>query len=406
MDLAPPSTDRAQSDETGGSKQGEERRLADRIEDTIRGFLDFVASFVRTSGYAASLKRIVSAGHRRGLVKPLTYLCCSFLPYAAILDVSASSIWDFLITPEVSATKLAHQLQDISPTKILVIAIPALLSVYLGCAILARVVFRTKGLRRSYVDSMCYAFGLQFSSTVLLIGLITLGHERFAVTLVPRWILDVIVWPIAATGVIYLLALAAALYPLIVSVALVRPLNDGRKHTFALRMVSCLGAVAISVVTYWFGVLPERFKAFVEPPQKVSSQIYPASLKTEGRDKQTLRMGFLLRNPTKHDLVLARDSGLIVNAKVTAVGQPFPKNGFHVQIDTPLDSSPVILIKAGDTAWISGTAKPDYQDWALLRSAISTDQLLFVQVLASDQDGDHTLGDWEQVSLEGPFPSD
>jgi hypothetical protein len=87
------------------AKQKAARSLADKVEDAIRALLNFVQSYIHTLWFALSPKRLQtydSGLHSSDklLIRPLTFLCCSFVPSAVILDLSADTIWDFLLDPE------------------------------------------------------------------------------------------------------------------------------------------------------------------------------------------------------------------------------------------------------------------------------------------------------------------
>ena len=379
-------------------------RIAHKIEETIRGFLEFTFSYIRTTGYAVSVKKISKYPESARFVRPLTFLCCSFIPYSAILAVSASSIWDFLITPELAVARFANQLQDISPTKILFTSIPVLISVYIGCSLLAKVVMRGKDRQIAYTYGMCYAFGLQFACTSMITFMITLGHTRFAEQLIPSKILDVIVWPIAKTGAIFLLAAGAALYPFIAAVSLVSSLDRDGHRLLLSKAVSVVGVVAITGATYWLGALPRKFRSFSESEDKASAEVYPGEVDTDASNSRALNFHFLVRNPTRRTLVLPSDGGLGMNLKITEQGVVFPRNIFHVQLTDLQNVSPILMVKSGDAVWISGTIKPNRDDWETLKGTEATGNQLFIRMLLRDQNGETTQGNWEQVKLVGAIP--
>jgi hypothetical protein len=379
-------------------------RIAHKIEETIRGFLEFTVAYIRTIGYAVSIRKIWKYPESTRFVRPLTFLCCSFIPYSAILAVSASSIWDFLITPELAVARFMNQLQDISPTKILLTSIPVLISVYAGCSLLAKVVMRGKDRQVAYTYGMCYAFGLQFACTSMIMFMITLGHSRFAEQLIPSKILDVIVWPIAKTGAIFFLAAGAALYPLIAAVSLVASLDRNGDRRLLSKAVSVLGVVAITCATYWLGALPGKFSSLSQPEDKASAAVYPSEVDTDTSNSQAIILHFLVRNPTRRTFVLPADGGLGVNLKITEQGAIFPRNIFHVQLTELQNANPILILKPGDVVWISGTIKPNYDDWGILKGTEATDNQLFIRILLRDQDGETIQGNWEQVKLVGAIP--
>jgi len=125
-DEASTAAEAAGSEESeGGSGEASkpERPLADKVEDTIRAFLGFVRSYTHTLRFALLPRKL--AGYHSGLhekdklrLRPLTFLGCSFLPAAVVLDVTSDTIWDFLISPETAAANIAERLQTISPVKV------------------------------------------------------------------------------------------------------------------------------------------------------------------------------------------------------------------------------------------------------------------------------------------------
>jgi hypothetical protein len=77
----------------------------------------------------------------------------------------------------------------------------------------------------------------------------------------------------------------------------------------------------------------------------------------------------------------------------------------HVKVTEPHDVSPIVVVQPGDVVWLSGTIKPNYEDWELPKSTESTENQFFARVLTRDQDGEYVQGDWEQVKLVGVIPN-
>jgi hypothetical protein len=403
--------DSAQTVEADG--EGDKKTpAADRIENTIRAFLEFAWSYARTVIYSVSPKRLASLGPASGIeqsrpLKPLTFLCCSFIPYAAVLDVSASSIWDFLFNPETSAARLADRLREASPSKILIVSLPALISVYWGSTLIARLAVTEKTKRGKFVDSMCYAFGLQFASAFLLLIMIILGHSRVSEHWIPKQVLNVIMWPVVEFRLFYLTVAAATLYPLLVALVLVATFEPKSRHKLAHQVVAAVGVIAIAGSTYWLAALPTRFREASFPEPMVSAEVYAGELAIVEEKPPVLKFRLLIKNPGKNMLLLPKEGGLSLRLKFGEETQPIPKNSFTVEVVKALSDEPFITVKPGEATWIDGRVRPDYNDWKQIEKYVESGDLMFVQISLTNEAAnipDTIHEPWHQATIRGKMP--
>jgi hypothetical protein len=396
-----------EADDEAEEGNEKDKSIADRLESTLRGFLDFVLSYSRTLAYAMSLPQVAKykpshRGKGETLVRPLTFLCCSYLPCAVILELSGSSLWEVLLSPEIAITRLATKLQEISPTKILLTSIPVLIAVYLGSTLLSRALTNNKKRRDDYRYGMCYAFGLQFAGTALLLFFLLLGHSRIAEQIIPPGVIDIMLWPLLGGRLWFVLAVVIAVYPLAVSVAICRRISHSHR---ALRMaLSLAGSLLIMGFAYWLGVLPARFKDVTQPEPEATAEIYEGEISTETADPQKCFVQILIHNPTNQTMVIEKASGIRVNARINESGIVFPNNAFFADIKYPESQEPILVVGAGGAAWLAGDISPDYRDWQLLKQSQETPNSLYLKVGVVRDDGSTIDSEWEQVSLIGKLP--
>jgi hypothetical protein len=401
------SPDDEPSTEEPDGKEGKDKSLADKVEATIRGFLEFVFSYSKTFLYACSLRKIATYDSRRytegkKLVRPLTFLCCSYLPCAVILELSGSSFWEVLLSPEAAVQRLATRLQEISPAKLLLTSIPVLVSVYLGASLLARLLTRQQEQRDDYRYGMCYAFGLQFAGTALLLFFVLIGHSRISEQLAPPAVIDVLLWPILGGRLFFVLAFAIAAYPLVASVFIARRVS--RRNRAARLALALGGSLLIMAAAYWLGAFPARFKDVTQPEPRPTAEIFQQQLSTEAADPRKCVVQVLIHNATSKAVIIQKVGGIRVTARLNDSGPTFPRNAFSANITAPESPEPIIVIRPGSAAWVSGNISPDYRDWQLLKQSQQPSNSLYIRVSVVTDGGATIDSGWQQVSLSGKFP--
>jgi len=393
------------ADTDSAPKQKAERSLADKVEDTIRALLNFVRSYIHTLWFALSPKRLQTYDSRlhsadKLLIRPLTFLSCSFVPSAVILDLSSDTVWDFLLDPETAASKIVDRIQHISPLQIAVAALPALIAIYLGSSLLSRLAVRQPDKRDIFVSGMCYAFGVLFFSTALLTPMIMLGHTRISRQLIPPSVLRAL--NIVLNGwVFYLILIAAALYPFAVCVGMLKEFSStGRRWGRAL--ASVVGVTLIMALTYWLGVLPSRFRAATLHEEKVTVDLIGDKLEIVTGPPPAVDLRMRITNPTQKLLLLPRD-GLTVRLKLSSDGTVLPRNSFSVELLSVHDA-PFVVLHANDATWIDGRIHPNFNDWKLLANNQAKGGAVALEPSLRDLDGTKISGAWRDASLEGQLP--
>jgi hypothetical protein len=374
--------------------------LAERIENTISGFITFLADYARTIFLVASPRKLAEllsaepSNQTAGLVRPLTFLCVSFIPYGVMLDASATSVWDVLITPEEAAAKIAERLSDISPTKILVGALPALLAIFLGSWLSANMLPPPQGKR--FRDALYYLFGLQFFGVFVLFLVLVLGHERFAGQLLPVFILNVILWPFAHFYLFYVFLLVVIGYPVVMgSVLMMTAQPKGWRRVWA-PAAAAVSAFAITLAVTWVGSRPAVFKQALSPPAEPTITYLDSKVELHTRSQPPLlRASIAIHNSTKGTIAIKRD-GWRLNAKVSQSAKPFPINAFSMRLSSWSDSqAPFLVIASGEFKWMSGVADLDSRDVADFRAA--ENGLIFITSTVDGLEGSRVSGSWVQL---------
>jgi len=240
-------------------------------------------------------------------------------------------------------------------------AIPALIAVYLGSVLLARIAVRSAKRRGTFTSLLCYAFGVQFFSVMALMLIAILGHTRVAEQNLAPNILRVIVDALAAGWVFYLILVYSAVYRFTATILFLRV--GGRREWFQMA-TAVVGVATISVATYWLGFLPSKFRAAATQVEKIGVELL-GDPKVSGEKEPTVEISVLVRNPTKKAVVVPVGNGLTVKLRLTHDGTEIPKNSFHVGIANMRDA-PMFVIRPHDAAWIRGSFFPDARDWQLI----------------------------------------
>lgn len=383
-----------------------EKSLADKVEDTIRALLNFVHSYFHTLRFVISFKRLAGYDvllHKKDvlLVRPLTFLCCSFIPTAVILDLSSDTIWDYLLSPELAATQIIERLQNISPLKIVMTAVPALIAVYLGASMLARLVIRERENRNIFVSGLCYAFGAQFFGTTILTLIVLLGHARISEQFIPAVILEPVLNVLAAGYVFYVLLVMIAVYPSLVAGRMVRSFYLAGRHWPHI-LAAVFATVAITMSLYWLGGLPSRFRAATTTVVQKEIALADNNLKINTDKPPAIEVIFLVTNPTQSTVLIQTEDGFSIRLRMKEDGPSIPKNMFSVKVSS--HKSSYIILRHDDAMEVDGKFYPDGNDWKLIEDTLAKDELIYAEVTLHDKDGKKTISGWTQITLTGTMP--
>ena len=394
-------------DEEPEAKPEAKRSLADKVEDTIRAVLDFVRSYAHTLRFALSPKGLpvyTAELHKTDklLIRPLTFLCCSFIPAAVILDLSSDTIWDFLLSPETAASRIVERLETISPLKIVLGSVPVLIAIYLGSALLSKIVVRNVEKRVVFTGGMCYAYGMQFFGISILLLLLFLSHTRISEQVMDPRLLGMLLVVFFDSGLFYLIFLGAVAYPFIVAVRLLWKVEPSSR-SWRGSMVPIAGVVVITLSTYWLGVLPSRFRAAMTHEEKVGVELIDSKLQVVPDKSPGVDMKVLVKNPTRR-LVLIPVTGLTVRLKLTSDGRVIPRNSFHVQLMN-VQNNPFLTLRPDDATWVEGRIFPNSADWQLLGNNQTKGGSIQLELSLRNADGNEVKGTWRDITLEGTWPA-
>jgi hypothetical protein len=394
-------------DEPQEEKPEAKRSLADKVEDTIRAVLDFVRAYAHTIRFALSPKRLSEYPpelHKsdKKLIRPLTFLCTSYIPAAVILDLSSDTIWDFLLSPETAASKIVERVETISPLKVVLGSIPVLIAIYLGSAVLSRLLVKRTDKRAVFTDGMCYAYGMQFFGLTVLLVLMSLSHTRISEQVIDPRVLKVLQAVFANIGIFYLILFASVLYPFVISVRLLREIEPSHR-SWHQSLLPITGVVMITLSTYWLGVLPSKFRNAISPEKIIEAELIDDKLKIVPDKSPELDMRVLVRNPTQH-LVLIPVTGLTVRLKLSFDGTVIPRNAFHSQLINT-QNAPFLILRADDATWADARIFPDSRDWQLLENNQAKGGGIELELSVRDSDGKEIRASWRDVTLEGTWPT-